>query len=94
MTEEWKNSSAQEPTAALHGVRPPPSIICSLSPGHSFPKHSLAPSAYPVLGGVDRERKRAWPGLVLQLTSRRSAKVREGPHSQPPHIRAGQLGEA
>lgn len=38
-----------------------------------------------VLGDVDRERQWARPDLVLQLTSRMSTEVREGPHSQSPN---------
>lgn len=57
MVGEWRNSSAQEPTVALYGARPSSSFIHSLSPGHSFPKYSLASLfAQPVMGDVDREK--------------------------------------
>lgn len=66
MAGEWRNFSAQEPTAALHGVRPSSSFIHPLLPGHSFPKYSPASLfAQPIMGDVDREKTSlAWPSLA------------------------------
>lgn len=63
MAGEWRNSSAQEPTAALHGAKPSSSFIYPLLPGHSFPKYSLAfLFAQPVMVDIDREKAGlAWP---------------------------------
>lgn len=93
MAGEWRNSSAQEPTVALHGARPSSFTTLPLSPGHSFPKHSLASLlAQPVLGDVDTQRKQAWPGQVLQLTSRLGTEVRMSPTASLLTVRLEWLG--